>query len=272
MSSIIFLGAPSNEALRRTWRPDFLLTEDDHTAVASNIALWRRLDFPGPSSLSSTDDSRVLDEDAANMSFALFRAQSPDMPAHTSQERAVDEESTADSSIPTQLPAFDFDMSSVLDVEDVYDQAVKDKNGRQLSYSMLAAVLNISPSRPILTRSGLHTEVVILTLGDATSNGFEMALWGSHAQYARQFLRRLDIVLFRDFVLSTFRDVLGGTSRQGRSSFTVLYRTERRERSDDRYRPLLLHDLQSSRVRTVRDWVLTWIPSETQPEETSWHV
>lgn len=208
-----------------------------------------------------------INDAALDTSFALYTTQDLDMTAYGN--RSLVGETSHETIAATQYPDFSFDMSSVLDVEDIYHAPVVDRNGRPLYHSMLAAILSISESKQIVTKTGQQTQVVILSLGDSTANGFEMAVWGSHAQFVSLFLRRLDIILIQDFVLSTFNNVLGGTSRQGRSRFTLLYRIDRRDRKDDEYRPLLQADLQSMRVKAVRDWALTWLPSDTQPEDPS---
>ena len=229
MQAIVLLGAPLNEQLRRTWG-------DAEERSTIPPAAWRHI-------IPNATISQELDESVLEESYAVH-----------------------EDSIATQLPTFNFDMSNVLDLEDLDDQSLVDKNSRAISYSILCAVLSISPAKDIVTRAGNQTQVVILTVGDHTRGRFELAVWASHAQYVQKFLRRLDVILCHDIALSTFKGILGGTSRANRSRFTVLYRTDRQSRHDDQLRPLLLDDLQSLRVKRVRDWALAWIPSETQPE------
>lgn len=264
MEGTVFLGAPDAKRLEETWKAEYL--DNEILPLSQQLGrgtAWRRLWIPGLElDHAGTDSSgaRTLDRDALDTSFALYNG---DLVSRPADEEA--QNMSLDSVPATQFPAFDFDMGSVLDVEDIFEVPLVDKNGRQIAYSMLAAILDMSEARQVVTRRGDRTQVVILSLGDATANGFEMALWGSHAHFATEHLRRLDIVLFQDFVLSQFKGALGGTSRQGRSSFTILYRVARRDGADDRYRPVLQRDLQSARVRALREWVTTWMPSETQP-------
>lgn len=163
-------------------------------------------------------------------------------------------------SLPTQYPNFDFDMSAVLDLEDIYHLALPAR------VSLLAAILHIGPLTPMQTKSG-ESVLVVLTMGDATSNGLEITIWGHQALFVTQHLRRMDIVLLRDINVVHYMDQVVGQSRYG-SQFSVLYRVDRKTEQDDALRPLLAGDLQSERVAAVRDWAITWVPSETQPEHT----
>lgn len=152
----------------------------------------------------------ILDDSVLDTSYALYHTQVDEHP-HGLDETSL---STFDNGAATQLADFSFDMASVLDVEDIYHATIADKHGKLVNHSMLAAILNISSPKQIVTKTGQHTEVIILSLGDSTAIGFEMAVWGLQARFVTEHLRRLDIVFIQRFVLSIFNNVLSGTSRQ----------------------------------------------------------
>ncbi|CCG83226.1 Predicted protein [Taphrina deformans PYCC 5710] len=279
-STILFLGAPSNQRLQNTWRAEYLTLPFTTLSQEPAQVSWRRLATlddshsiveSGKGKDGTTDEPYAQgeshrDTDALNTSYSLYLTGTTDFPTHDS---LTDNPTTSlDTVLPTP-PLPTFDMSVVLDLEDLQHVPVPDRAGKPPRlHSTLAAVMHLSEPRQIVTRAGVQTQMVVLTLGDVTSNGFELAVWGLHADSVLKSIRRLDVLLIQDFILSKYQDVLGGTSRQGRTRFTVLYRIDRRTPADDALRPLLLDDLQSERVRSVRDWVVTWIPSDTQPEHT----
>ena len=244
---IVLLGAPSNQLLQQTWDPKMQYSQLDAMTPGPACAAWRLLSA-AHNSVPAHD--LEVDHTALETSYAMFC--DIDEPLHLETV--------------TQLPEYEFNMSVVKDIEDLYHVPLLDKNDKPRLYSTLCAVLSISAPKNITTKAGNLTQVVILTLGDHTSSPLELAAWGSHAQYVLKFVQRLDVLLIEDFVLSMFHTVLGGTSRASRTHFTILYRTMRRTAYDDQFRPFLVDDPQSTRVRRVRDWALAWVPGETQPE------
>lgn len=257
LDTLTFLGAPSNSQLRRTWKEEFLEQELESLCSTPPLVAWRHLPHQ-QTETTIEDETAELDQSVLETSFAL----------HVEAITGVGEDDTIVTQLATQLPNFDFDMSTVLDLEDLEDMPILDKSGRTIAYSVLCAVLSMSGLKDVVTKAGHQTQVVVLTLGDSTKGHFEMAVWGSHAQYVQKFLRPLDVVLFHDFALSRFNGILGGTSKAFRSSFTLLYRTNRQSSMDDQFRPLLMQDLQSDRVRAVRDWIVAWVPRSTQPDDS----
>lgn len=314
--SIFFVGAPANDQLRKSWRPEFLEAPDATLSQRSQDTLWRRLPPANHNAkqIYENEIDRTLDDIALDASFSLWRSTTTpnnvDTPTKHDRSRLTDvggdgddddgrDIITAESNAATpQLASFAFDMSSVLDLEDLSHMPITaiNKDGshhtngkRQILYTTLAAVMHISEPKTVITKSSSSSSggpssvvLVVLTLGDHTRNGFALTVWGSHAHFiARKGVQRRDIVLIEDFVLHRppqrqgqqhhdGEDTLAGTSRQGRTRMTVLYRLDRGCRADDALRPLLSGgDLPSLRVKQVRDWALTWVPSsDTQPAHT----
>jgi len=93
------------------------------------------------------------------------------------------------------LTGYDFDINEITELED-FPEAKIVNNTPQRKYSIIVAILEISPCHQITTKYGKSVSLVKLILADQTNPHLEIACWENMAVLA-QNLRINDIVYFR---------------------------------------------------------------------------
>jgi len=94
-----------------------------------------------------------------------------------------------------QLAGYDFDVNEITELEDLPKaDAIFATSHRQ--YSIIVAIVEISPCQLVITKFGESINLVKLVVADQTWPNFEIACWDRMASFA-QTLRVDDIIQFR---------------------------------------------------------------------------
>ena len=279
---IVFLGAPSVKDALSTWKTSAPENEEsaclrpfeiDPLQKTTGVA-WRRLADP-VDSLSqelaeSTMESRPPEDLFLERSLQIFTDEYDD-DDDDDDDNEMDicnlsdysELSVSQISTPF-LTGYDFDVNEITELEDLPAANIVNKT-LQRKYSLIVAIVEISPCQHIITKYGKSISLVKLIVADQTNPHLEIACWEQMAVLA-QNMRTNDIIYFRgtdhsesaniDIGLTEFRGVVSAGTRR-RSRATILYRCQRLSREDDVLRPRLdLEDQQTRLVRRLRDWIV----------------
>lgn len=277
---IVFLGAPSAKDALSTWKTNASENEEsaclrpfeiDPLQKTTGVA-WRRLADP-VDSLSqelaeSTVESQLPEDLFLERSLQIFTDEYDD---DDDDDNEMDICNLADyselsvSQISTPfLTGYDFDVNEITELEDLPAANIVNKT-LQRKYSLIVAIVEISPCQQIITKYGKSISLVKLIVADQTNPHLEIACWEQMSVLA-QNMRTNDIIYFRgtdhsesaniDIGLTEFRGVVSAGTRR-RSRATILYRCQRLSREDDVLRPRLdLEDQQTRLVRRLRDWIV----------------
>jgi hypothetical protein len=204
----VFSGAPSVKDVLNTWNDHNTPQNDDDSALppfeidpqqrTPGVA-WRRL--VDPVDLSSQE----LAETAGELQSPedLFLEQS--LQIFTQSEDEEDEMDVCDpaeyseisvSEISTPFfTGYDFDINEITELEDIPPADIVSRNP-QKKYSIIVAILEMSPCQIVTTKFGRSIALVKLTVADQTRSGLEIACWENMAMLA-QTMRADDIIYFR---------------------------------------------------------------------------
>jgi hypothetical protein len=95
------------------------------------------------------------------------------------------------------LAGYDFDINEISELEDLPDaNFVLSTLHKQHSYSIIVAVVEISPCQLVTTKFGKSISLIKLVVADQTCANFEIACWDQMASFA-QTMRVNDIIHLR---------------------------------------------------------------------------
>jgi hypothetical protein len=281
---IIYLGAPSVDDVLKNWSgedvespidsselPEFTINPSQRTTDI----VWRHLVNPADDVESLSQELAETTVDASRGDLYLERSlqiftNRYDNDVDENEDDEMDlchpsEYSELTISTPI-LAGYDFDINEISELEDLPD-ATSVLSILHKKYSIIVAVVEISPCQLVTTKFGKSISLIKLVVADQTCANFEIACWDQMASFA-QTMRVNDIIHLRgisglwdeliwtDIGLTEFRGVVSaGTRRNSRAS--ILYRCRRLHKEDDGLRPRLdLMDQQTRFVRRLRDWVI----------------
>jgi hypothetical protein len=208
---IMFLGAPTLNDVLKTWKshsppqyeetPSLRPFKIDPSQKTTGVA-WRRLVDP-VESLSqelaeTTMQSRVPEDLFLERSLQIFTDECDDDDNDGEMDlcNPADYSELSVSQIYTPfLTGYDFDVNEITELEDL-PEAKTVNSTPQRKYSIIVAILEISPCQQITTKYGKSVSLVKLILADQTNPHLEIACWEHMAVLARN-LRTNDIVYFR---------------------------------------------------------------------------
>lgn len=207
---IVYLGAPSGDEVLKTWKnedesnsdtaelPEFTINPVQCTA---DIA-WRRLGNPSDNPVESL--SQDFEETTViSTRDDLYLERSLQIFTNSYEKEEEDDEMDlchpseySELSIPTpQLAVYDFDINEITELEDLPDASAVLASLHK-SYSIIVAVVEISPCQLVTTKFGKSIFLVKLVVEDQTCSNFEIACWDQLASFA-QTMRVNDIIHFR---------------------------------------------------------------------------
>ncbi|KAJ8064803.1 hypothetical protein OCU04_007113 [Sclerotinia nivalis] len=145
-----------------------------------------------------------------------------------------------------------------------------------MTVNLIVGIISISEPRAIATRRGGDVSLVEILVGDETKSGFSINFWlsGKGKEEVKEVLENLrvqDIVLMKNVALGSFRGKVHGQSlRKDMTKAWLMYR-EKIDRNDvgGCYGKRDLEgkelDMQLTKVKRVRDWVVSFVGVAAAP-------
>jgi len=209
---IIYLGAPSVDDVLKSWKNEDVTNTDtadlpefeiDPTQKTTEIA-WRHLPSISDDPVESLSQELADTLDSTREDLHLERS----LEIFTNRYNEDHEEGEDDemnlcypsewsevSFLTPQLAGYDFDVNEITELEDIPEaNAVLATLHKQ--YSIIVAIVEISPCQLVMTKFGKSINLVKLVVSDQTRPNFEIACWDRMASFA-QTLRVDDIIQFR---------------------------------------------------------------------------
>jgi hypothetical protein len=273
-----------------SWRPKH---QDDFTETSFLDTTFLSITSSNSVSIPSGANSEVLSQ-FYDHSYAIHKDLAPSQGSSCVDESFTTDSSEIDSttSTVTQAPSLAFlqnhnPLTPIIDLSSIPPAGYLFKIQPQtMTVNLIVGLISVSPARTItVKRTRREVELIELLVGDETKAGFKVTFWldpvsantehanSNKARSTRETLsmvRSQDVLLLSNVALSSFRgSVFGQSLRRGLTGVDLLYRTNRVDRSDDRYRPNLgyMEDATNAsnshlkKTRDVIDWVLKFVGS-----------
>ena len=210
---IAYLGAPSVDDVLKTWKDEVVMDTDTADLPEFKIdprqrtteVVWRHLaSIRGDSVESLSQELAETSVDSTGQglylerSLQIFTNRYDDGEGEEQDDEMdqCDPSEWSEVSISTpQLAGYDFDVNEITELEDLPKaDAIFATFHRQ--YSIIVAIVEISPCQLVITKFGESINLVKLVVADQTWPNFEIACWDRMASFA-QTLRVDDIIQFR---------------------------------------------------------------------------